>query len=111
MEGADEHLQGGWTPEAFIDNFGDKDVTLINNETEATMKSTVRFFFKLFGVPREDSIGWKLKVSAVIPVNQVNPLSIILHQGLASSIKLQDIFPSALRCLHKSRTLSGRYPR
>jgi hypothetical protein len=65
-------MQGRWDPQYFIDNYGNKVVTLVNCETGETRQSKVGKFFNLFLHP-EERIGiwagiWKLKVMCFVPV-------------------------------------------
>jgi hypothetical protein len=41
-------LQGNWTPEYFIERYGEQKVTLVDCETDSMLQATVSDFFKNF---------------------------------------------------------------
>lgn len=63
VNGVLEKFHIKWTPEYFIEKYGDHSCTIVDCVTEAKREVTVGWFFALFGKysERDDSRVWKLK--------------------------------------------------
>lgn len=87
----------GWTPQYFIDTYGDAPCFVVDCETEETKETHVGTFFKQFGVYEGRTNSLKLKVCKRI-VLTYTPLASVetLALGLASCERLQDRVPRAI---------------
>jgi len=61
VTGCLEHFRIDWTPDYFIQNFGDQTCIIIECQEENNMRVTVRQFFEMFGRYNDRKECWKLK--------------------------------------------------
>ena len=86
-----------WTPEYFIQQYGDQSCLVIECQTEINKRVSVRQFFEQFGKYEERTECWKLKVcvfdfmymySSLIVVFRIGHLPLILRVRFRSSLKI-----------------------
>jgi lysine-specific demethylase 3 len=85
-----------WTPEYFVEKYGEQSCLIIECQTEMNKRITVGDFFGHFGKYQERTECWKLKVNNYYFVADV-PLANTILLGLAAFNGFQDCIPGAVR--------------